>query len=170
MGCPSDRLCSNDRVIDYRDHVGTVVEVFSNGQATVDLDGFGTYARSSSALGKGVTCDGHICVGDRVIDSGDNVGTVKEVFDNGRSKVDLDRFGTEIRSTSFLGKGFRCIENVCVNDRAIDNRNKRGTIKELFDNGKSKVYLDGFGTYIRSFYSLGIKLNCNLRDNCTCRN
>jgi|JI6StandDraft_1071083.scaffolds.fasta_scaffold89345_1 hypothetical protein len=118
MACPSDRLCSSDRVIDSGDNVGTVKEVFSNGQATVYLDGFGTYTRSTSALGKGVACDRHICVDDRVIDSGENVGTVIEVFDN----------------------------------------------------GKSKVYLDGFGTYIRSFSSLGIQLNCSLRENCSCRN
>jgi hypothetical protein len=111
-----------------------------------------------------------LCSSDRVIDSGENVGTVKEVFSNGQATVYLDGFGTYTSSTSSLGKGFRCIENVCVNDRAIDRENNTGTIKELFDNGKSKVYLDGLGTYIRSFSSLGIELNCSLRENCSCRN
>ena len=170
MTCPSGNLCSADRVIDSADNLGTVQEFFSNGQATIYLDGYGTYTRSVSSLGKGVRCSNHICVGDGVIESAENLGTVKEVFDNRKSSVYLDGYGTYIRSTSTLGKGFRCIESVCVNDRAIDNANNTGPIKELFDNGKSSVYLDGYGTYIRSFSSLGIQLNCSLRENCSCRN
>jgi len=170
LACPSGNLCSSDRVIDSADKLGTVQEVFSNGQATVHLDGYGTYTRAVSSLGKGVRCNNHICVGDRVIDSYEYLGTVEEVFDNGKSAVHFDVYGTYIRPTSSLGKGFRCIESVCVNNRVIDSNNNTGTIRELFDNGKSAVYLDGYGTYIRSFSSLGIKLSCRLRDACSCRN
>lgn len=170
MACPSDRLCPSDRIIDSQGNVGTVKKVFENGQAKVYFDGIGNYTRSTSSLGKGVDCHKHICVGDRVIDKGEYVGTVKEVFDNGRAKIFFDNFGKYIRKTQSLGKGFRCIENVCVNDRVIDKRNFTGKIKEVFDNGKAKVYLDGFGHSIRSFSALGIELNCSLRENCSYRN
>lgn len=173
MACPSDRMCSGDRMIDSSENVGRVLEVFSNGQARVDLDRYtGTYIRQVNTLGKGVGCFQHICVGDRIVDSSENVGTVKEVFDNGKARVDLDRYtGTYIRQVNTLGKGFSCIESVCVNDRMIDSSQKTGRILELFDNGKARVDFDRYtGTYIRSFVSLGIQLNCNLRENCSCRN
>lgn len=123
-------------------------------------------------LGKGVQCNLHICMGDRIIDSSNYVGKAVEVFDNGRAKVSLDGYNIYyIRGISELGKGYRCIENFCKGDRIIDSSNYTGKAEEIFDNGQVKVSLDGFfNFYIRSFQSLGIELNCRLRENCSCQN
>jgi hypothetical protein len=173
LACPSGNLCKGDRIVDSSNNVGFVLDVFSNGKAQVSLDRYyGTFIRNVSDLGKGVRCNQHICEGDRIVDSSNHVGKAVEVFDNGKSKVSLDSdFGYFIRSINDLGKGYRCIENLCEGDRIIDSSNNMGKAVEIFDNGKVKVSLDSdFGYFIRSFQSLGIELNCRLRDNCSCRN
>lgn len=173
MACPSGNLCKGDRIVDSSNNVGSVLDVFSNGKAQVSLDGYyNTYTRNVRELGKGVQCNQHICAGDRIVDSSNNVGKAVEVFDNGKAKVSLDGYyNYYIRNIQNLGKGYRCIENVCEGDRIIDSANNTGRVVELFDNGKAKVSLDGYHNYyIRSFQSLGIELNCSLRDNCSCRN
>jgi preprotein translocase subunit YajC len=101
-------ICVGDRVIDSGGHLGTVLEVFSNGLAIVYLDDLGTYNRSALSLGKGVLCNNHVCVNDRVIDSGGHLGTVLEVFDNGNSSVYLDGLGPYIRSISSLSIQLNC--------------------------------------------------------------
>lgn len=168
-----ERICENDRIIDSSGNFGTAVEVFNNGKAKVSLDNYsGYYTRTISSLGKGQRSVDRLRQGDRVIDSSGNVGTVKEVFNNGKARVELDSYSdTYIRSIDSLGKGYRCIDGICVGNRIMDSSSNVGTVKELFDNGKARVELDRYsGTYIRSFDNLGIELRCQLRVNCSCEN
>lgn len=181
MACPADRLCSGDRVINSSDGVGTVVEVFSNGKATVSFDSYyGIFIKNVRSLKKGQKCFKKFCEGDRIIDSDDNFGKIKEIFENGKAKISLDFYfglpvidayhGLFIRDLNTSGKGFRCIENICVGERVVDGSSRTGRIDELFDNGKAKVLLDSGYLSIQSFRSFGIKLNCRLRENCSCQN
>lgn len=171
LACPSnDRLCFWGRIIDSKGMVGNVKEVFSNGQASVYLDSYGTVIAPVATLGKGVQCHKNLCVKDRIIDSKNMTGQVIELFDNGQARVYLDNYGYQIRSVSSLGKGFRCIENVCINSRTIDSLHRTGKIIELFDNGKARVYFDNYGYRISPFSDIGIELKCSLRENCSCQN
>ncbi len=173
LACPVDRICVGNRIIDGSDDVGSVVEVFSNGQAKVSLDAYsGYYFRSVKNLGKGIDCLDGICMKDRAMDGSEHVGTVVEVFSNGKAKLSLDAYsGYYVRRVANLGKGFRCIEDVCVDTRIIDSSNNVGTIVELFDNGKAKVSLDAYsGYYVRSLEEMGIELKCELRKDCACKN
>jgi len=169
MACPSDKLCNGDRIIDSSNNIGEVIEVFSNGKAKVLFDGS---FRNTNNLGKGYRCIESVCSGDRIIDSSNNIGEVIEVFSNGKAKVLFDgSFSYSFRNTNNLGKGYRCIESVCSGDRIMDTSNNVGKIVEVFDNGKTKVLFDGSFSYsFRLFSSLGIELNCRLRENCSCRN
>jgi hypothetical protein len=164
------RFCCGDLVIDTSNDLGRVVEVFTNGQARVNYDHYGVYPVSINKLSKATSCSAHICVGDRTMDTSNDVGTVKEVFDNGKAQVKYDKYGLYIVEINKLGKGWRCIENACVGDRVMDTSNDTGSILELFDNGKARVNYDHYGVYPVDFSKLGLRLNCRLRDNCSCRN
>ena len=62
-------------------------------------------------------------------------------------------------------------DKLCNGDRIIDSSNNIGEVIEVFSNGKAKVLFDGSFSYsFRLFSSLGIELNCRLRENCSCRN
>ena len=111
--CSEEYLCKDDRV-NYGTKVGTVKEVFSNGNAQIKFDGDDNFSYLQvRGLGKGVPCVGEICKGDRV-NYGTVSGKVEEVFTNGRAKIKLDEqkeyaFNMTVR----LGKSFECIENLC---------------------------------------------------------
>lgn len=171
-----ENICVKNRIMEESDRTGSVLEVFDNGKAIVKLDGgaFNPYVRRVETLAKKVRCSQTICNKDRIMDDGDRVGSVVEVFSNGKAIVTFDggAFKSYVRKTEDLGKGYRCIENLCVGDRIIDESDKVGKVLELFDNGKAKVSLEGgaFPSYVRTFSQLGVKLNCRLRENCSCRN
>lgn len=176
MACSSDQLCIGDRIIDSQSYVGTVLEVFSNGKTKISLDGgpYSSYLRDTSSLGKGVKCHNNICVDDRIINGQGYSGKVLEVFNNGKARVYFDgsSYSSSISNISELGKAFRCIENLCVNDRIVDSKNMTGTVLEIFDTGKVKVHLDGssYSSTVRTFSELGIELTCSLRETCSRRN
>jgi translation initiation factor IF-1 len=117
--------------------------------------------RRNLELGKGTQCNGNICVEDRVIDRSNLVGKVIEVFDSGKAEVQLDgsHSGPSIRDVNELGKGVRCIENLCVDNRIVDRSNLVGKVIEVFDSGKAEVQLDGShsGPSIRSFEELQVE-------------
>ncbi len=161
----SEKICQGTRVIDGSNYTGVVVEVFSNGIAKVKLDSYsGLYDRSVKGLAAAVECKDRFCINDRVIDDSNNPGDIKEIFDNGIAKVIFDlkpAIGLHARSIRGLGKGFRCVENACVNDRVMDG-NDPGNIVEIFDNGIAKVKLDSYpGLYDRSLKGLGFKETCS---------
>ena len=87
------QFCATDRVIKNGKKVGTVIEVFSNGQLSVRPDGGSTYEREiwpASSLGKGIGCTPkNICVNAR-INQGSSAATVIEVFDNNYLSVHPD--------------------------------------------------------------------------------
>ncbi len=167
------RLCVRNRIIDSDQLPGTVLELFTNGKAKVTLDGYsGDHIRDASSLGKGKSCVRNICVGSRIIDGDDLVGTVVEIFNNREAKVTLDGYsGTHIRDVSTLARGYRCIGAVCVGNSVMDSDDLTGRVQALFANGKVQVTLDGYsGLHIRDYNSLGLKLSCRPGQDClNCR-
>ena len=59
----NEHLCRDDRVVDQYGNAGTVIEIFSNGVASLALDGYRRkVTRSMNTLGLGIHCDGsHGC-------------------------------------------------------------------------------------------------------------
>ncbi len=109
-------------------------------------------------------------VGDRIIDQWGNPGVVSELYSSQKAKVTLDP-QDYVREISFLGKGYRCMEDVCVGRKVIDQWNNEGTIVEIFDNGMVRLkHSLGGAIYTRRLAELGISLDC-LRDmSCRCHN
>jgi hypothetical protein len=155
-----NNLCKGDRV-NFGTHTGTAIEVFSNGKVQIDVDGYiGYLNRRVSELGKGVHCNQKLCVNDRVYFES-HVGTAKEVFSNGKVKIDVDGYtGYTFRKVGQLGIGFRCSGNLCVNDRVYFESHV-GTAKEVFSNGEVKIDVDGYTGYtFRKVGQLGYELRC----------
>ena len=99
----SDNICFGERVMTPREDIGTVEEVFSDGQIVVTIDHRGDYVYAAKTLSKSVQCIESVCVKDRAIDFENSVGTIKEIFSNGKANVTLDRRGDYIRLISKLG-------------------------------------------------------------------
>jgi hypothetical protein len=84
-------VCEKSRIIDTRRVTGKVYEVFTNGIAKVMFDDeLGYRHLNIKDLGVGVDCYEGICVKNRVINSANVPGTVKEVFNNGMAKIMFD--------------------------------------------------------------------------------
>jgi len=60
-----------------------------------------------------------------------------------------------VRNVSNLAKEIRCYDNVCKNEKVIDNENDSGRVLRVFDNGKALVDFDKYKKhYIKNIRSL----------------
>lgn len=88
-----------------------------------------------------------ITVGSRVIDSGNYVGTVKSIFENGTVTITFDWDGysaLETRKINTLSPSIKCYSNKCVGDKIVDNGGYTGVIQLVFANGKARAKFDGY--------------------------
>lgn len=153
-------VCTGDRV-NFQNNVGTVVEVFNNGTVKINVDGhIGYEYKSANRLGKGVPCYKGVCANNRVNFSS-YAGTVKEVFDNGNVKIDVDgHIRYEYKKVNKIGVGYRCSDKLCEGDRVNYGRHT-GTVKEIFNNGNVKINTDGIVGYeYKNVRKLGYNLEC----------
>src|SRR4051812_44932051 len=174
-----NRIGAGSRVLDYKSkNVGTVIAVFNNGKSKVQFDGYGNFTdRDVDKLSLSISCMNGICVGNRVLDyESKNLGTIKMVFDNGKSKVQFNGYGNFAdRDVDKLSvspvieySGDRdCLKNnsgseVCVGSQVLDYKSKNvGTVKVVFNNGKSKVQFDGYGNFAdRDANRLSLSISC----------
>ncbi len=107
--------------------------------------------------------------GDRIIDQYGNTGAVHSLFTNGTAEIFLDDFPSQsfVRSLSTLGKGYKCINSLCVGKKIVDQYGNVGILEELFHNGMASISLfmyDGF--FSRDLSSLGIHLSCISDETC----
>jgi translation initiation factor IF-1 len=152
-----DYVCPGVRAIDLRGNFGEVKETYSNGKVRMTLDNYsGLYIREARELGIGTKCVQNVCVSGRVIDARTNVGIVKEMFHNGKARVQLDDYsGDYLREASDLGVSVRCLGGICVGNRVMDARNNIGKVVEVFSNGQARVTLDQYsGYYVRQVSTL----------------
>ncbi len=101
--------------------------------------------------------------GDRVVDHYGNTGDVLRLYSNQTIEIILDAYpdNSYIRPITSLGKGYRCVENICVGKRIVDQYGNSGRINEIFHNGVSCITLDKLpGFFTRTLRSLGIQLDC----------
>jgi hypothetical protein len=88
-----------------------------------------------------------ICWGDRVINSSNHTGTVVGFFNDGVAKVLFDGFSMpSLQNIDQLGKGVRCIEDVCVQNAKPDGSSHMVSIVEVFDNGKIRAAFSRYST------------------------
>ena len=174
LACPPTGLKAGDRVFDTLvEKIGTVHETFENGKVSIRFDDLNFIStRGIENLSKSTDCLKNFCKKSRIIHSMDKVGTLKEIFENGKAAVHLDHLTQStvvITEIEALGKGYRCIERVCRDTRLIHSpTNSPVTVVELFDNGKALVKFSNIQEpQVMSFDSLGIKLGCSLRKDCT---
>ncbi|MFZ4715240.1 MAG: hypothetical protein ACOYL6_16075 [Bacteriovoracaceae bacterium] len=106
--------------------------------------------------------------GDRIIDQYGNTGVIDCVFNNNTAEIYLDQYsGSFVRNLTTLGKGYRCIEKICVGRKIVDQYGNTGRIKELFHTGMAKISLDQYSTFFtRNLASLGFSLKCLSDDSC----
>lgn len=86
-------VCEGSKVIDRLNRLGTVVAVYYDGRARVQLDGYyGTTVLKSDEMAPAVPCLRGICENGRAMDRLGRVGTVKFVFADGKVKIQLDGY------------------------------------------------------------------------------
>lgn len=118
--------------------------------------------RVAAAVASERTDNGGPAVGERVVDSHFGAGTVREAFTNGTVKVDFDTWGGyKYRDIGSLGKGVRCHNGLCQNNRVVDPYYGAGNAEEVFTNGTAKVNFDTWGgRKYRNIGSLGVGVDC----------
>jgi hypothetical protein len=162
-------ICVGDRVHHAGYGSGRVVEVYSDGTAKINFDDYSGYVtRDTSRLGKSVRCQGEICVGNRIHDTGYGSGRVAEIYADGTAKIDFDDYsGSLFRRTDSLGKGIQCDGKICVGDRVHDSGYGSGKVKEIYTDGKAKIDFDQYSGYVfRRISNLGARINCSNAKNC----
>ena len=108
--------------------------------------------------------------GDRVVDQYGNTGDVLRLYSNQTAEIILDAYPdtSYIRPLSSLGKAYRCIENVCIGKKIVDQYGNLGQIYEVFHNGISCITLEHqAGYFTRTLSSLGINLDCLENASCS---
>ncbi len=87
-------------------------------------------------------------VGLRVIDQFNEIGSVTEIYNNGRVRVHFDLGSKLIRSTRNLSKKTRCYRNICQGQKVMDsfNSNQKAWVTEIFENGMALVIYEGMAT------------------------
>lgn len=167
--CLPNTLCVGDRVMDSSNRLAQVLEVVDLGVVKIKLDGRAfPVNRAVAALSKKTKCYQGVCADDRVLDLADQMGTVAEVFENGKAFVKFENGKSDIRVAVTLGKSVECIGKVCVNQDVKDLSRNPGIIVELFDSGKVLVKFDHtVFPRVRTFLSMDIQAPCKIKENCT---
>jgi membrane protein implicated in regulation of membrane protease activity len=156
------KICERDRV-NFGSRVGTALEVFSNGKVRIDMDDSYTNAyKNVSELGRGVNCFKRVCRNDRV-NFGSRAGRVLEVFDNGTARIDMDdSYTNSYKDVSEIGKGFRCVEDICQGDR-VEFNGRVGKALEVFDNGIVRIDMDdSYTNAYKEMSDLGYEVRCSI--------
>ena len=83
-------LCLNDRIMDYRNEVGTIQDIYSNGTGVVKFDKGDINVIDLQYVAREVTCLYGFCAGDRVIDSRSMPGWIDSIFENGKAEIAFD--------------------------------------------------------------------------------
>lgn len=141
IGTSLGKFKVGDRVIDHENDLGEIID-FIGDKARVDYDKFSKhYDMSLSRLHKATNCVGSICVGKRVVDHENDLGSVLEVFENGKVYIDYDTHSKHyVMSRGKLAAGVECYDGICVGNRVVDHESDYGSVLEVFEN--SKAYID----------------------------
>ncbi|MBI4348966.1 MAG: hypothetical protein HY553_19165 [Elusimicrobia bacterium] len=144
----------SDEVLDDKDRAGKVVEVFSNGKAKVQYSFRSRIVPTESLARKlkpeyvpaSPACYGKVCVGDSVLDAKGSVGTVTNVFSNGRAKVQYSVTSSILpvaelspRTASVRPPEFPPAIATKAQDRVLDAADEIATVVEVFSNGQAKI-------------------------------
>ncbi len=159
------QVCRGDQVVDNDNDAGTVLRVYENGRAYIDYFHLNKhYVRTIRQLSKSSNnqCYGRLCKGSIVIDNENDIGTILQVYDNGKILIDYIHLRKHYYKTANqLSLSYRCSDGLCVGDRIIDNENDTGKVLRIFDNGAVQIDYDGYRKhYIKHIHSLGHKVQC----------
>lgn len=147
-----------DRVIDHENDLGTIID-FIGDKARVDYDKLSKhYDMNLARLSLATNCVGSICVGKRIVDHENDLGTVLEVFENGKVYIDYDNLSKHyVLSRGKLAAGVTCLSGVCEGARIQDYENDYGTVLEVFENNKAYIDYDRLSkNYVMSFSKFSI--------------
>ncbi len=135
----SDYLCRGDRVIDSDNDEAQVIAVWKDGTVSLRLanNSSVTYKRHIDTLAITEGCSGkYKCVGDRVIDSDNDVAIIRGIFKNGslslrlesNSSVKYRRLARQVAVT----RGCLKREDICVGDIVVDSDNDEAIVQGIF--------------------------------------
>ena len=89
-------------------------------------------------------------------------GTAAEVSADGTALVQFDRWTAPLRCPiESLGKGVRCHNGFCENDRVVDPDLGAGMVVEVFDNGIAVVQFDLWPAQSRMMANLKRDSHCS---------
>lgn len=145
--CTPDRaVCEGDTLITSGNYTGRALLTFQNGKVQVTLDGYSSSSiYTSNNLAREAREYDRFTARDRILTSGNYVGTINNVYENGKAKVTLDGYsGSSIYNTYDLGRGVYSYGGFYQGDRIITSGNYPGNIVEIFTSGKATVKLDGY--------------------------
>lgn len=137
MACQRDisshkLLCPGDPVVSSGNNTGVVLGVNARSRmVSIDLDNyFEHYSYKIEDIFLGFGCMYSVCVGDRVVSSGNSTGVVIGINPYKHTvSIDLDNYFEHYSyNLSEIFLGFGCVDGVCVGDLAVSSGNSTGTI------------------------------------------
>src|ERR1700722_15928518 len=76
-------ICVGDRVIDYRQEMGVIENIYSDNSAVIKFDDNSEFVETIEQLAREVQCLYGFCAGDRVEDGSGSLGHNEDLFENG---------------------------------------------------------------------------------------
>jgi hypothetical protein len=157
-------LVKGSVVVDQNDSIGTVDEVFKNGDVQYTIAGYGTSINLSSNLSVQVGKLGLLSAHTIVVDQNDSIGTVDLLFANGKVQYTIAGYGTSINDASNLAAqvtSYPGTPDVVTGTTVIDQNDSIGSVNLVFANGKAQYTIPSYGTSIDTIGLLSPEVKTN---------
>lgn len=151
-------------VIDSSQYIGTVQQIFENGDVQYVIQGYNPSIAQASTLSVKVDSVGALSAQVLVIDSSDYIGTVQQVFANGLVQYTIPGYNASITQASTLSPQVTACPtatDITAGVTVIDSSNYIGVVKKVFANGKVQYAIPGYNASVAVVGSLSPEVSSN---------
>lgn len=151
-------------VIDASDEIGAVQKIFENGDVQYVIPGYSPSIANAASLSPLVMSIGALAHGVSVIDASQEIGTINQLFANGRVQYVIPGYNPSIANANTLSPQVAAASgypDVVVGTLVVDASNEVGTVHEVFANGEVQYTIPGYNPSIANASALSPEVSQN---------
>jgi hypothetical protein len=151
-------------VMDNNELIGTVTELFANGEVQYLIPGYSASITQASNLSIKVDSIGALHAGVTIIDNNELIGAVKQLFANRKVQYLIPGYSASITSASNLAIQVDSLPEspgIKKDVLVVDNNDLVGTVKMIFVNHKVQYTVPGYSASITNASNLSPEVSTN---------
>jgi uncharacterized protein YdbL (DUF1318 family) len=144
-------------VINSNDYIGTVREIFADGNVQYVIPGYEPSISKASTLSPQVTALGALTQGVVVINSNNYVGTVNQLFANGKVQYTIPGYSPSISMAATLSPQVSSAAgypDITVGVTVVNANSYIGAVQKVFANGQVEYRIPGYDPAISAVETL----------------